>query len=61
MKSLTKFFEDKKAQLFALEMKELAIGFAVGSVVTVIVLAILIRNGTIPLSLLQNLVPEVAK
>lgn len=46
----------KKGQLFALEMKELFIGFLVGVVVTLIVIALLIRMGVIPVSWLEMLV-----
>jgi type III secretory pathway component EscT len=55
------YFKNKKGQLFALELKELAIGFAVGFVVAVIVIGVLIYQGVIPISLLENLAPAAKK
>lgn len=48
---------DKKGQLFALELKELSIGFLVGFVVTLLLVAFLIWKGIIPMSILETIAP----
>ncbi|MFP4112208.1 MAG: hypothetical protein ACLFPQ_04235 [Candidatus Woesearchaeota archaeon] len=51
------YFKNKKGQLFALELKELAIGFLVGAVAMIVLMFFLLRSGIIPLSLLEKIIP----
>jgi type III secretory pathway component EscT len=55
------FLKNRKGQLFALELKELSIGFLVGFIAAIILLVVLIKTGKIPWTLVEKLAPVIAK
>ena len=59
--NLISSIKNKKAQLMELIFKEFTIGFLVGIVVTLVILIILIKNGTISVDLIEKIAPVAKK